>query len=445
MSDEPKDRVGLEAEHAVLCAILLDPDGSNVDEAMDILRPEDFSRDSHVSLFRGMRAMHAEGTPIDPITLPKALTERGFKVDVAFLTYLIDVVPTAANLAYYARMVRDRSVMRRLVKAGSEIMELASAPKAKAEDTAARAESLLLDATDRAAVRGAERVKEPVLDAVALIERRHAEPATLLGIGTGLTELDEVTAGWQQGKLVIIAARPGGGKTALGLSVAKHAALRLGVPTVLFSLEMGTEELTMRMLADEALVNSRRLERGRVRDDEWRRIAQAAQALSPAPLYLDDRAEHTIGSLRAAARRLHRREGVRLVVVDYLQLVTGDEREENRQQEMRMVSMGLKAMAKQLQIPVIGMCQLNRQIEQRGKDSRPKLSDLRESGAVEQDADVVIFPWIHPDDEARYDVPPTTLIVAKQRSGPTGDVKVLWDRTTGRFEDLPTMYQAKAS
>lgn len=448
MSDTPKLPEALEAEQAVLGALLNDHDGAAADDAMDLLRADDFSRDGHVRLFRVMRLMHAEGAAIDPITLRQALERQGELAAVGgidYLSYLLDVVPHSANVIAHGAIVRTHAVARRLIRAGTDIVEEAYAQRLGGEDLAARAESLLLEATDRASVRGAERIKQPIQDALALVEARAAEPATLLGVGTGIRELDEITTGWREGDLAIIAARPGGGKTALGLHLAQYAAVECQIPTVFFSLEMGQEALTMRLLAAEALVDSRRLERGRLRDHEWGKVVKAAQRIGPAPLFLDDSAERTIGGLRAAARRLHRREGVRLVIVDYLQLLSGDEREENRQQEMRMVSKGLKAMAKQLRIPVLGMCQLNRQMETRGKDSRPRLSDLRESGAIEQDADVVIFPWVNPDDAAQYDHPPCTLIVAKQRNGPTGDVKVLYDRHTGRFEDLPTVYEGRAA
>lgn len=443
-----KPNESLEAEQAILSA-MLQGDAAVADDALDSLLPEDFSRAAHGYLFGVMRRLHASGTPIDPVTLSSELkndqgVERAGGLD--YLTYLVDVVPTGANAGYYAAIIRHRALERRVLVAAQEIAALAESRKTEGEALAGKAESILLSATERANPAEAQRIRETLLRVGDLIEHRRGNQAELMGIGTGLKALDDLTGGWRDGTMNVIAARPGEGKTSFGLRCAHYAAVKLGIPTVFFSLEMGAEQIAMRLLSSHTLIDLFRLERGAITDAEIAKIARAMGSLGTAPLFVDESAERSVGSLRAATRRLHRREGVRFCVVDYVQLIDNDDREENRQQEMRMVSKGLRAMAKQLHIPVLALCQVSRSKEQRGADSRPKLHDLKETGAWEQDAYSVVFPWTNPEDVNTYPeyAVPTTLIVGKHRNGPTGDAKVFWDRKTGAWRDITQQQQAAA-
>lgn len=423
----------VEAEQAVLCS-LLSGDAGAADDAFDLLRPEEFSKTAHAKLFEAMRHLHAVGSPIDAVVLRNELDARGDLKAVGgleYLAYLLDVVPNASNLAYHAGIVRDRALERRLIDTAHAIHEAAAGRTAVGEQLAAHAEALLFEATDRASIKSAVRSRDLMVALHDVLEQRAAAQPEVLGIGTGLASLDAMTGGWRDGNLILVAARPGEGKSSLALHLAQHAATTLGIPTVLFSLEMTAEECGMRLIASEALVDLWRLERGRLFDGDVARIARATDRIARAPLFIDDVGERTISSLRAAARRLYRREGVRFVLVDYGQLLSGDERAENRTQEMSAVSRGLKALAKQLAIPVVVCCQLNRAKEQRAEESRPRLSDLRETGQWEQDAHVVVFPWRAPGQTEHL----RTLIVAKQRNGPKGDCVVHFSEQTGRWED----------
>jgi replicative DNA helicase len=424
----------VEAEQAILCAVL-NGGGEAADEAFDLVQPEEFWKQAHATLLGGMRHLHAEGKPIDAVQLRDEL-ERTRKLEavggVEYLSYLLDVVPSAANLAYHCAIVRARALERRVIAAGERITRAAWTREAVGEQLTALAENELFTATDRTQVRSAIVASDLMLRLHGVIEQRMEARPDVIGIGTGLTELDRLTGGWRDGNLILVAGRPGEGKSSLALHFAQHAAVACGIPTALYSLEMGADECGMRLIAAESLVDLWSIERGRIDSHEAAAIFRATSRIGMAPLYIDDIGERTVGSLRASARRLHRKQDVRLVVVDYGQLLSGDERAENRTQEMSAVSRGLKGLAKQLKTPVLVCCQLNRAKEGRADDSRPRLSDLRETGQWEQDAHVVLFPWKNPELAEGM----RTIIVGKQRNGPTGDVNVVWDRKTGRWEDV---------
>ena len=426
----------LEAEQAVLGALLSDPDAA--DGVFDLLADADFAREAHRRLYRALRGLHAEGKPIDPVTVTAALRETSQLEAVGgveYLSYLLDVVPSGANAEAHAAVVADRALERRLLAAAEQVTATVRAGERSGEALAQAAEASVLEATARVGHKALAPIHDAVWRVAERTEQRAANPQALLGISSGLKDLDELTGGWQPGQYILLAARPSEGKTALGLHCAALAA-RAGVPTLICSLEMGESELVVRLLAAEAGIDSRRIDLGHVHGTEWVALSTATAEIGKWPLVIDDTAGQTIGRIRATARREARQRGCGMVVIDYVQLVHGDVETENRNAEMQAVSAGIRALSRDLAIPVLACCQLNRQVETRGgvAKAKPRLADLRESGAFEQDADVVILLW---NDPADADGPsaPLTLLVEKQRNGPTGLVKVAYHKATGGFTD----------
>lgn len=435
----------LEAERSVLGAILLDNEAFHT--AIEILSSADFFLDSHRRIFSRMTALAEENRAIDLVTLNEEL-ERAGELEAAggsaYLGSLVDGVPRVSNVGHYARIVKEKALLRNLIHTSNNIILQAFEAEEAAEEVLDRAEhSIFALAEERVKagllpLRDIAKATIPRLD--ELFERRHH----ITGLATGFTDFDNLTSGLQPADLVVLAARPSVGKTALALNIAQYAAMELHKPVAIFSLEMAREALLFRLLCAEARVDSHKFRSGFLSREEMGKMTTALARLAEAPLFIDDSPVLTVLEMRAKCRRLQAEPagaGLGLVVVDYMQLMSGRERFENRTQEISSISRGLKALAKELRVPLIAVSQLSRAPEQRGGDHRPQLSDLRESGSIEQDADLVAFifrPEMYrdPDTISEEERGRAELIIAKQRNGPTGKVHLAFLREFTRFENL---------
>lgn len=424
------------AERAVLGAVLMDAMAFN--HAAEVLGTEDFHHDAHRRIFRAMQALSAASRAIDFLTLAEAL-ERAGDLEAAgghaYLTTLTEGLPRSVNIEHYARIVKDRAISRRLFAAAQTISNACLAGSEESAVLLDQAEKLIFEIAE-------ERVKEGLTGvgeiAAPLLERLNAHGQQITGLATGYTDFDNLTAGLQPSDLVILAARPSMGKTALAMNIVEHAALQQNKTAAVFSLEMSKVQLVMRMLCSVARVNAHRLRMGFVGRDDIDRLTRALARVATAPIFIDDTAGIDVGTLRAKCRRLKAERGLDLVVVDYLQLMTSVGKVENRTLEVSAMSRGLKALAKELNVPVVALSQLSRASEKRDGDHRPVLSDLRESGAIEQDADVVAF--VFREEMYRKDDPEVQgkaeIIIEKQRNGPRGTVHLAFLRDFTRFENL---------
>jgi replicative DNA helicase len=426
----------LEAERAVLGAIMISNDAADL--AQGIVKPDDFYRPAHRKIYQAMLELWDDGSAVDLVTLQSRLATMGAIELVGgpvALVELAEAVPTAANVKHYAELVRGRSVLRQLISAGTEIVDKAFSNR-EPEDVLDEAEQSVLDIRKESAKRGVVHIEEALKNAFAEIERLHAEKRSITGVATGYEKLDYLTSGLQRSDLLIIAGRPAMGKTAFALNVATHAALRGGEAVVVFSLEMSKEQLVKRMLCSEGRIDASNMRRGDLKDADWPKLAKAAGSLSEAKIFIDDSGGLGLLDTRAKCRRLHAEHTLGLVVIDYLQLMKGGARAQSREQEISEISRGLKELAKELNVPIIALSQLNRSLESR-PDKRPVLSDLRESGAIEQDADIIMFvyrdEYYNPETE---DKGVAEVIIAKQRSGPTGKVRLKFFNQFTRFENL---------
>ena len=427
-----------EAEQAVLGAMLLDQDAAL--RAAELVDDTMFYREPHRRLFRAMLALTEQRVVIDHVTLRDELLRRGELESAGGLEYiaeLIDAVPTAANLEFHAKIVREKAVLRRLIETATAIITDAYDGKASANDLLDKAESRVFQISQQRTEEGFTRIKEMLWPAMERIETLQKAGKTVTGVPSGFEKLDEMTSGFQPSELIIVAARPSMGKTAFCLNIAASAAIEnFGV--AIFSLEMSKEALVHRMLTAEARVDSQRVRRGMLRDTDFTYLARAAGVLQSCPLWIDDTPALTLLEMRAKARRLKVENDVRMVVVDYLQLMRSPEYAENRVQEISDISRSLKALARELELPVVALSQLSRASEQRGGERRPILSDLRDSGAIEQDADLVIFihrpEYYDREDESKRGL--AEIMVAKHRNGPTGDVDLVFNREYTRFDNM---------
>jgi len=445
----------LEAEQAVLGAVLID--NESVVKALEVLRDEDFYRESHRVIFRAMLELSGRGEAIDLVTLAELLKaqDRLEKVGgAAYLAQLTEVIPTAANLRHHAQIVRRKAVTRDLIHAATEIAERGYQETDRVEELLDYAERSVFAISERQVRQDFVPVKEILKDSFAVIERLYERQELVTGVPTGFTKLNEYTAGFQPSDLIVLAGRPSMGKTALAMTVAQHVGIQHGEPVAIFSLEMAKEQLLTRMLCSEARVDSSKLRTGRFAKSDWPKLTTAAGRLTEARIFIDDTPAMTVLEMRAKARRLKMEHGLSLVVVDYLQLMRGRSGTDSREQEISDISRSLKALAKELQVPVVALSQLSRAVESRN-DKRPLLSDLRESGAIEQDADVVMFiyreefykpcecPEEHPCECGRRGK--AEVIVGKQRNGPTGTVKLAFLSRYTRFEDLDETHNEAAA
>jgi replicative DNA helicase len=426
---------------SVLGGMFLDQDA--VVKAIEILDDSMFFREAHRRLFRAMVRLWEQGEVIDAVTLSEHLKSSGDFESVGgapYLGQLLDAVPTAANIEYHARIVREKALLRRLIEAATSIIQSTYEPGSEVEALLDGAEQRIFQIAQSHDRKGFVWIKELLWPAMEQIELLSQAGSAVTGVPTGFADLDEKTAGFQKGDLIIVAARPSMGKTAFTLNITQHAAIGAHKPVAFFSLEMSKESLVQRMLTAEARVDASRVRTGRLRDDDYPRLAQAAGLLNTAPIYVDDTPAISILEMRAKARRLKSdRPDLAMIIVDYLQLMRGDSRSENRQQEVSEISRGLKALAKELDLPVVALSQLSRAVESR-PDKRPMMSDLRESGALEQDADLIMFLY-----RPEYYLGPTDkdgnslegkaeVIIGKQRNGATGTIQLMFHKEFTRFE-----------
>ncbi|MBM7784292.1 replicative DNA helicase [Tenggerimyces flavus] len=436
----PPDRLppqDLAAEQCVLGSMLLSKDA--IADVVEVLRGPDFYRPAHETVYDVVLDLYGRGEPADAVTVAAELQRKGELNRVGGAPYvhtLIASVPSAANAGYYAAIVREKGILRRLVDAGTKITQLGYAGDGEVEDIVDRAQAEVYQVADK---RGTEdyaplsAILEPTLDEIEAIGSRGGQ---MVGVPTGFTDLDGLTNGLHPGQLIIVAARPGVGKSILALNFARAASIANGLASVIFSLEMNRTEITMRLLSAEARVPLGHMRQGTMSDDDWARLARRMGEVSSAPLYIDDSPNMTLMEIRAKARRLRQRNELRLIILDYLQLMTSGKRVESRQVEVAEFSRNLKLLAKELEVPIVALSQLNRGPEQR-TDKRPMLSDLRESGSIEQDADMVIL--LHREDAyERESTRPgeADFIVAKHRNGPTANITVAFQGHYQRFVDM---------
>ncbi|MEW1568295.1 replicative DNA helicase [Streptomyces sp. NPDC093509] len=427
-----------EAEQSVLGGMLLSKDA--IADVLAIIKAEQFAAPRHETIFRAILDVYGKGYPVDPITVSAQLTKLGEINKVGGAPYLHDLVqavPSAASAEHYAGIVHEKSVLRELDKAGRRISAMASAQEGELADICNAAQTAVYAATE---VSHADEedvplgdVMEGMLDELEANQNRSGE---LTGVPTGLRDLDSLTNGLQPGQLIVIAARPAMGKSTLAIDFARCCSIKHNRPSQVFSLEMGRNEVAMRINSAEAQVALHHMRLGTMTDEDWTRLARKTPTLSAAPLYIDDSPNITLNYIRARARKRKAQGGLALIVVDYIQLMEADGKEENRQQQVSKISRGLKLLAKELEVPVIALSQLNREAEKR-TDKKPVISDLRESGAIEQDADMVIL--LHREDAYEKESPragEADLIVAKHRNGPTATITTAFQGHYSRFVDM---------
>jgi replicative DNA helicase len=425
------------AEQCVLGGMLLSKDA--ISDVLDVIKGPDFYRPAHQIVYEAVLDLYGKGEPADAVTIAAELTKHGDISRVGgapYLHTLIASVPTAANAGYYARIVRERAILRRLVEVGTRIVQLGYAGDGDADELVDRAEAEVYGITDRRVSEDYAPLSEIMPGALDEIEAIGSRGGTLTGVPTGFADLDSLTNGLHPGQMVVIAARPAIGKSTLALDLARAASVHAGMSAVIFSLEMSRNEITMRLLSAEAKVALQTIRTGKLTDDDWTRLARRMGEVAEAPLFIDDSPNMSMMEIRAKCRRLKQRHDLRLVIIDYLQLMSSPKRVENRQQEVSELSRSLKLLAKELDVPVVALSQLNRGPEQRS-DKRPMLSDLRESGSIEQDADVVIL--LHREDAYEKESPragEADFMVAKHRNGPTTTVTVAFQGHYSRFVDM---------
>jgi replicative DNA helicase len=431
----------LEAEQSLLAGVLIDPESMN--KVVDVVLPEDFYRDDHTRIFELMLDLYEKNEPIDIVTVSSAAKDKGILEKIGGVTYLntlVDLMPTSANITQYAKMVREKALLRNLMKVSTEIIEKGYEVETNIDGYVDDAEKMIFQISERKYKPSFFAVRDLVMENVKTIERLFQKKQVVTGVPTGFVELDKLTSGLQPSDLIIVAGRPSMGKTALCLNIAQNAALADGasMPVGIFSMEMSKEQLVMRLLSSESEVEFSKLRTGTLSQAEWPKLAQAADTLYKAPIFIDDSAALGVLDLRARARRLKKEHNLGLLVIDYLQLMRGRSNTggDRREQEISEISRFLKALAKELNIPVIAISQLNRMVEQRD-NKRPRLSDLRESGAIEQDADVIMFIYRDEvyDKESKFKGI-AEIIIGKQRNGPTGEVQVTFLEKFTAFKNL---------
>ncbi len=442
------DRVppqNIEAEKCVLGSIFLD--NNALLKVFDLLHPDDFYRSAHGAIYRTMLELFEHNEPIDLVTVHNALRDKDLLEQVggaAYLAELAHFVPTAANVVYYAHIVREKAILRRLIAISTDIASRCYEATEPVEDLLEDAERAIFEIRSQGDKKGFFPIREVIKNAIFQIEHLHQRREEVTGVPTGFFEFDRLTTGLQPSDFIIVAGRPSMGKTSFALNIAQHAAIEHNIPVAIFSLEMSKEQLAIRMLCSEAKVDAQAIRTGRLTDAEWQRLTFAANRLSQAPIFVDDTPAITVLELRAKARRLMAEHGLGLVIIDYLQLMRSRERRERREQEISEISSSLKSMAKELNVPVVALSQLNRRVEER-PDKRPQLADLRESGAIEQDADVIVF--IYREEVYKKDTPDkgiAELIIGKQRNGPTGVVKLAFLSQYSSFANLDERYRELA-
>ena len=429
----------IEAEASIISAILIDNDA--LLDVIETLGPEDFYRTAHQKIYAAMTDLFDKAEPVDLVTLANKLKEKGDLEEVGgagYLARLVDTVPLAVNARHYAKIIHDKASLRRLIEKANAIIKRCFEERGEAEDVIDYAESAVFEISEKKARQSFYPISKIILGNIETLEEKQGNRSLVTGVPTGFTQLDNMTSGLQNSDLIILAARPSMGKTALALNIARNAAVDANIPVAVFSLEMSKEQLSLRMLCSEARIDSSRLRGGFFSMEDWHRLTDAAGVLSECPIYIDDSPSLSAMEIRAKARRLKMDKNIGLIIIDYLQLMQGRSSAERRDLEISEISRGLKALAKELDLPVMALSQLNRMLEQR-TDKRPRLSDLRESGALEQDADVVAFIYrdeVYNKEEDNPNRGSAEILLSKQRNGPTGDIFLSFLSSYTRFENL---------
>ncbi len=428
----------MEAEQAVLGGILLNNDTMN--QLMDILSPDDFYREAHAAVFDAMVHLYNESEPIDVITLSEALNKKeGLEKagGIEYLAVLVESVSTSAGIAYHAEIIRDASVRRRLISECSNISELCFREQDETDDLLEKAEQRIFNIAESQIKEGFQGLNQVIKGSMEKVVKAGESQGFLTGVTTGFEYFDRLTAGLQPSDLIIVAGRPSMGKTALALNMGYNAAKNTKKGVAVFSLEMSRQQLGIRLLGFESRIDATRLRTGRLKKHEWQDLIDAADRLSEIPIFIDDSSAISVLEMKAKCRRLKKRGELALVIIDYMQLIQGRRSAESRQLEMSEISRALKGLAKDLDIPVVALSQLNRKVEDR-PNKRPQLADLRESGAIEQDADVIVFiyrdEFYNPQSEESQNI--AEIIIGKQRNGPTGTVKLTFLKELTRFENF---------
>ena len=417
----------LEAEQSVIGSMLLDKEAMAT--AMEFLRSEDFYSNAHQEIFDAAVSIYDRGEPVDLVTLIDELRQRGTLDVVGGATYVTDLpmsVPSTANIKYYIRIVEEKAILRRLIKSSNEIIKESYDAQQEVDIIIDHAEKQIFDISQGRINRDFEPIKTIMLETYSKIEELSENKGRIIGVPTGFTDFDLKTSGLQRSDFILIAARPSMGKTSFVLNIAQYAAIHENIPVAIFSLEMSKDQLVQRMLSSESNVELQKIRTGDLDENDWMKLVQASGPLSQAPIFIDDTPAISVMEIRSKARRLKLEHGLGLIIIDYLQLMSSRGRVENRQQEISEISRSLKALARELDVPVVTLSQLSRAPEAR-TDHRPMLSDLRESGAIEQDADLVAFlyrdEYYDPDSEKKNIA---EVIIAKQRNGPTGMIELVW-------------------
>ena len=428
----------IDAEESILSSILIDND--TFLDVVEIVSSEDFYRSAHQKIFSAIVDLFSKNEPVDLVTLTNILKKKGEFEDIggaACITNLFKTIPLAVNAQYYAKIIHDKADLRRLIDKSNAIIKRCYEDSGDVGDTINFAEKSVFEISENKIKPSFFRIGKLIDSTIDILENLHGSKQLITGIPTGFSQIDNLTSGLQGSDLIILAARPAMGKTTLALNIARNAAVDAMAPVALFSLEMSKEQLAMRLVCAEARVDSFRLKGGFLEEEDWRRVTDAAGTLTEAPIFIDDSPDITAMSIRAKARRLKMETDLSLIVVDYLQLIKGSASSERRDLELSEISRSLKMLAKELNVPVLALSQLNRRLEDR-TDKRPQLSDLRESGALEQDADIVAFIYrdeVYNKDENNPFKGTAEFIIAKQRNGPVGNVKLSFLSAYTRFEN----------
>jgi replicative DNA helicase len=448
MSELFLDRIppqNTEAEQAILGAVLLDKGALIV--VSERISPEDFYRPSHQKIFQTMLGLGEREEPIDLITLTAELQDQRLLEEIGGVSYLSDLanaVPTAANVDYYAQIVEEKSLLRRLIRVATQIASTGYTASEDVTELIGDAEKKILELSTRRSSGAFIPIKDILMETYERIEFLYHHKGGITGIPSGYVDLDRMTSGFQKSDLIILAARPSVGKTAFALNVAQNVAIRANETVAIFSLEMSASQLVQRMICAEANIDAHRLRTGMLEEEDWGKLTMGISALSQAPIYIDDSPGVTVTEIRSKCRRLKAEKGLGMILIDYMQLIQGRGKGENRQQEISEISRTLKMIARELHVPVIALSQLSRAVEQR-QDKHPMLSDLRESGSIEQDADIVAFlyrdDYYNPETEKKNII---EILIAKQRNGPTGKVELVFLKNYNKFVNLDRTHEMAA-
>ena len=447
MSQTWNDRTpphNIEAEQAVIGAIFLEPEAFST--AAELLQADDFYRAGHQRIYQAMTTLSDRGEPIDLVTVTTLLSDNQVLAEVGGVSYLTDIassVPTAANIIHYSKIVEEKALLRRLIRTATDIVTTSFEKEGEVDDVLNEAEKNIQEVSGRTNAGSFKAIKDVLIEVYDSIEELHQNNAEVTGVPTGYRDLDKITSGFQSNDLIIIAARPSVGKTAFALNIAQNVATKTEENVAIFSLEMGADQLVSRMLCAEGNIDSQRLRTGSLEADDWGKLTMAMGSLSNAGIYIDDSPGIRVSEIRSKCRRLKQENGLGMIIIDYLQLIQGSENsKENRQQEVSEISRSLKGLARELEVPLIALSQLSRGVEQR-QDKRPMMSDLRESGSIEQDADIVGFLYrddYYDSESEQQNI--IEIIISKQRNGPTGTVELAFVKEYNKFVDLDHRYES---